>query len=66
MSKQYKGHACLPTGRCYRWSYDPEMGFTFRGPGLSKKHQPGKFHPVWKLVEQWAKSSRLEVERWLR
>jgi hypothetical protein len=54
------GGGCTPIGRCYRWEYDPTTRrFTFRGPGLSVNHQPGKRHPVWKLAADWRRDQNI-------
>lgn len=52
-----QGHGCLANGRCYRWTWEVATGrFFFRGPGMSRNHQPGPRHPVWGLVEEWKRT----------
>lgn len=52
--KDNEGYGCTTSGRCYRWEYDAGSGqLTFRGPGISKTHQPGRRHPARRLAEAW-------------
>ena len=60
------GSGCLTTGRCYRWTFDGSTGFFFRGPGLSRNHQPGPRHPAWGLVKAWCEKEDMEASRWMK